>query len=113
MSIRRLFVSALLLSGAATLSATDVLMEGVDTARTGWVKDEKIFTLANVGSTKFQWRVQLNSTSRAMHNLFPPLIAENVMTPQGRLEREGRHARHITQLILAKRLILFSLNCSV
>ena len=33
--------TALLFSGVATLSATDVLMEGVDTARTGWVKDEK------------------------------------------------------------------------
>ena len=49
-------------------------------------KDEKIFTLANVGSTKLLWRVQLNSTPRSMHNLFPPLIAENVTTPQGPLE---------------------------
>ena len=86
MSIGRVCLCAVLISGAATLSATDVLMEGVDTARTGWVKDEKVFTLANVGSTKLLWRVQLNSTSRSMHNLFPPLIAENVMTPQGALE---------------------------
>ena len=83
---RRLFLWALLLSATATLSATDILMEGVDTARTGWVRDEKVFTLANVGSTKLLWRVQLNSSSRSMHNLFPPLIAENVMTPQGPLE---------------------------
>ena len=61
MSMRRLFVSALLLSSVATLSATDVLMEGVDTARTGWVRDEKFFTPANVSSTKLLWRVQLNS----------------------------------------------------
>ena len=61
-------------------------MEGVDTERTGWVKDEKVFTLANVGSTKLLWSVQLNSTPRSMHNLFPPLIAENVTTPQGPLE---------------------------
>ena len=96
MSMRRLFLAALLLSGAATLSATDVLMEGVDTARTGWVKDEKIFTPANVGSTKLLWRVQLNSTSRSMHNLFPPLIAESVMTAQGAARGGpggGRHRR--------------------
>lgn len=86
MSMRPLFLSAVMLTAAATLSATDVLMEGVDTARTGWVKDEKVFTLANVGSTKLLWRVQLNSTSRSMHNLFPPLIAQNVMTVQGPLE---------------------------
>ncbi|HEY1304367.1 MAG TPA: PQQ-binding-like beta-propeller repeat protein [Vicinamibacterales bacterium] len=84
--LRRLIVSAVLLSGAVTLTATDVLIEGVDTARTGWVKDEKVFTLDNVGSTTLRWRVQLNSTSRSMHNLFPPLIAENVMTTQGQLE---------------------------
>ena len=86
MHVRRLFLSIALCLWAATLSATDVLMEGADTERTGWVKDEKIFTLANVGSTKLLWRVQLNSTSRSMHNLFPPLIAENVTTPQGPLE---------------------------
>ena len=85
-SMRRLWLAAALLSCAATLSATDVLMEGVDTQRTGWVRDEKIFTLANVGSTKLLWRVQLSSTSRSMHNLFAPLIAEAVMTPQGSME---------------------------
>src|SRR5688572_6203247 len=86
MSMRRLLLSAALFSWAATLSATDVLMEGVDTERTGWVRDEKLFTLANVGSTKLLWRVQLNSTPRSMHNLFAPLIAENVTTAQGPLE---------------------------
>jgi len=84
--MRRLFLSAALLSWAVTISATDVLMQGVDTERTGWVKDDKFFTLANVGSTKLLWSVQLNSTPRSMHNLFPPLIAENVTTPQGPLE---------------------------
>src|SRR5918993_806387 len=82
----KLFVLAALLSGVVTLSASDVLMEGVDTERTGWVKDDKFFTLANVGSSKLLWKVQLNSTPRSMHNLFPPLIAENVTTPQGALE---------------------------
>jgi outer membrane protein assembly factor BamB len=50
------------------------------------VRDEKIFTPGNVGSMKLLWRIQLNSTSRSMHNLFPPLIAESVMTPQGSVE---------------------------
>ena len=35
------------LSGA-TLWASDYLTEGVDPGRTGWMKDEKIFTTANV-----------------------------------------------------------------
>src|SRR5688572_29865341 len=84
--VARFFVLAALLCGAATLSATDILTGGVDTERTGWVKDEKIFTLANVASSKLLWKVQLNSPPRSMHNLFPPLIAENVTTPQGTLE---------------------------
>jgi hypothetical protein len=49
-------------------------------------KDEKFFTLANVGSTKLLWRVRLNSTARSMHNLFPPLIAASVATSQGSIE---------------------------
>jgi len=84
--MRKLLLSAVLFSCAVTLSATDILMEGVDTQRTGWVRDEKIFTPGNVGSMKLLWRIQLNSTSRSMHNLFPPLIAESVMTPQGSVE---------------------------
>ncbi len=86
MSMRRLFVSAVLLLSVATLSATDILLEGVDAARTGWVRNEKFFTPANVSSTKLLWRVQLNSMPRSMHNLFPPLIAETVTTPEGPLE---------------------------
>ena len=85
----RIFASlgaAVLLSSAVTLGATDVLTEGVDTARTGWVKDEKIFTPANVGSTKLLWKLKLDSKPRAMHNLFAPLIAERVTTPQGTRE---------------------------
>ena len=34
-------------AGVATL-ASDILTEGVDNARTGWVRDEKVFTTANV-----------------------------------------------------------------
>lgn len=81
----KLAVAVLLLSGA-TLCASDVLTEGIDNARTGWLKDEKVFTTANVGSMKLLWTVKLESTPRAMHNLFAPLIAERVMTSRG--ERE-------------------------
>ena len=69
-----------------TGAATDILTEGVDIARTGWVRDEKIFTKANVGSMKLQWKVKLESKPRAMHNLFAPLVAERVTTAQGSRE---------------------------
>ena len=66
MSMRRLFVPALMVLPVAMLSATDILLEGVDAARTGWVRNEKFFTPANVSATKLLWRVQLNSMPRSM-----------------------------------------------
>ena len=68
-------LAAIVLCAGATVYAADFLAEGVDNGRTGWVKDEKIFTAANVGSMKLLWKTKLDSASRAMHNLFAPLIA--------------------------------------
>ena len=89
--MKRIVLSIVMCAGA-TLGATDFLTGGVDIGRTGWVKDEKIFTTANVGDTKLLWKLKLDSTPRAMHNLFSPLIAEKVNTPEGRA-RDGRRRR--------------------
>ena len=66
--------------------AADFLTEGIDTERTGWLRDEKIFTLRNVASTKLLWKVRLASTPRAMHNLFAPLVGDGVTTARGARE---------------------------
>jgi outer membrane protein assembly factor BamB len=76
----------LLVLSTVTTGAVDFLTEGVDNGRTGWVRDEKIFTIGNVGSTKLLWKLKLESTPRAMHNLFAPLVAERVTSAQGPLE---------------------------
>src|SRR5262245_38786585 len=76
-------LGAVVLLSAVTLAASDFLAEGVDSGRTGWVKDEKIFTPANVSGSKLLWKVTLDSKPRAMHNLFAPLVAESVTTAQG------------------------------
>ena len=47
------------------------------------MKNEKVFTTANVQNMKLLWKVKLASTPREMHNLFPPLIVDAVTTPQG------------------------------
>ena len=65
------------------LVASDYLTEGNDPGRTGWMKDEKAFTLANVKDMKLLWKVKLESQPREMHNLFSPLIAERLTTPRG------------------------------
>jgi outer membrane protein assembly factor BamB len=79
-------VALVALAAGATTIASDFLTEGVDAARTGWIRDEKIFTTANVGQTTLLWKVKLESTPRAMHNLFAPLVAERVTTPEGQRE---------------------------
>jgi outer membrane protein assembly factor BamB len=79
-------LAAMCVSASVSLAAADFLTEGVDNARTGWVQDEKVFTAANVGSSKLLWKLKLDSQPRAMHNLFAPLIAEKVNTPQGTKE---------------------------
>ena len=81
--MKKIFAVAVLACVGATVSATDILTEGVDSGRTGWVKDEKVFTPANVGSSKLLWKLKLESKPRAMHNLFAPLIAEKVQTANG------------------------------
>ena len=82
----RPLVVALVISAGASVCATDFLTEGVDNGRTGWVRDEKIFTTANVGHSTLLWKIKLDSTPRAMHNLFAPLVAERVTTAQGTRE---------------------------
>ena len=85
MRLARVSVGILMLSGVTT-GAADFLTEGVDNGRTGWVRDEKVFTRANVAGMKLLWKVKLDSKPRAMHNLFAPLIAERVTMPQGTRE---------------------------
>jgi outer membrane protein assembly factor BamB len=71
-----------LISGGS-LWASEYLSGGVDNGRTGWIKDEKVFTTANVKDMKLLWKIKLESTPRQMHNLFQPLVATSVATPQG------------------------------
>src|SRR3954465_8584418 len=85
MRMARVGLVVLLLS-TASVGAVDFLTEGFDNARAGWVRDEKVFTPANVGSMKLLWKLKLESTPRAMHNLFAPLVAERVTTSQGTRE---------------------------
>jgi outer membrane protein assembly factor BamB len=71
------------LAAATTGLASNFLTEGFDSGRTGWVRNEKVFSIANVGTTRLLWKLELDSTPRAMHNLFAPLVAERVRTARG------------------------------
>jgi len=85
MRLRKFLAVLLALSGTSVL-ASDYLTHGVDPGRTGWMKDEKVFNTTNVRNMKLLWKVKLDSKPRSMHNLFNPLIAEKVTTPQGTRE---------------------------
>ena len=78
-------VGCLLAAGAAP-RAVDYLTEGADSARTGWLKHEKVFTAANVKDTRLLWKLQLDNAPREMHNLFPPLIVERAVVAGGTRE---------------------------
>ncbi len=60
MRAAKLTMAVLVLAGVTGL-ASDFLTEGVDTARTGWVRDERVFTPANVGTTTLQWTLKLDT----------------------------------------------------
>lgn len=66
---------AMFVSSACIAIASEYLTVGGDNARTGWLKNEKVISHANVSQLKLLWKVQLPSTPRQMHNLFSPLVA--------------------------------------
>jgi outer membrane protein assembly factor BamB len=68
-------VAAVLGAGAAP-RAIDYLTEGGDNARTGWLRNERVFTRDTVRTTRLLWKLTLDTPPREMHNLFPPLIVE-------------------------------------
>ena len=81
MRIARIGLLIVLLSGVS-VGATDFLTEGVDNARTGWVRDEKIFTTANVG--EHEAAVEGEAREHAARDAQPVRAAHR---------REGDHAR--------------------
>lgn len=67
-----------LLATVPTWTAYDYLTSGGDTERTGWLRQEKIFTPANVKDTRLLWKVKLDAEPREMHHIFPPLVIERL-----------------------------------
>ena len=84
--MKKFALTGLMLFGCMAGWAADYLTDGYDNARTGWVKDEKVFNKTNVKSMKLMWKVHVDSTPRQMHSLMIPLIAENVTTGAGKKE---------------------------
>ena len=81
--MRSIVVLTVLLSSITLLARADFATAGADAERTGWVRSERVFNPQNVKNMRLLWRVQLDSTAREMHNLFPPLVLSNVAMAGG------------------------------
>src|SRR5438132_13981007 len=70
---------AVLLACGAAWSG-DYLIEGGDNGRTGWLRNDKSFNTNNVRNMRLLWKTKLESVPHEMHNLFPPMIANGVIS---------------------------------
>ncbi len=61
----------------------DWLTDGGDIQRTGWQRNEKILTTANVKNMKLLWKTKLDNQPRQMHSLLPALVVGRVNTSNG------------------------------
>src|SRR4026208_1765691 len=62
---------------------TDYWTDGADVERSGWIKNEKILTKANVGSLKLKWKLETGNQPRALHSLMPVLVIGQLTTAGG------------------------------
>jgi outer membrane protein assembly factor BamB len=77
------FVAACVIAPPLVAQTTDFLTSGFDQERTGWLRTEHVINKSNVGQIKLLWKTRLPTKPREMHNLFSPLIAAKVATPNG------------------------------
>ena len=62
---------------------TDYWTDGADIERSGWIKNEKILTKANVGTLKLKWKLETGNQPRALHALMPVLVIGQLNTAGG------------------------------
>ena len=61
----------------------DYWTDGADIERSGWIKNEKILTKANVGTLKLKWKLETGNQPRALHSLMPVLVIGQLSTAGG------------------------------
>src|ERR1700761_6722041 len=74
----------LLAAGCAMLWSAEWPTDGGNTKRDNWQRDEKVLTPENVKNLQILWKIKLDNQPQEMHSLFPPLVVDNIDTPQGR-----------------------------
>ena len=74
------------LTATAQGAASDLIdywTDGADIERSGWVKNEKLLTKANVGTLKLKWKLETGNQPRALHGLMPVLVIGQLATSAG------------------------------
>ena len=71
---------------AQNTSKGNWLTDGGDSQRTSWQRNESLITRESVRNMKLMWTIQLDNQPRQMHNLFAPLIVNDVQTAGGSRE---------------------------
>src|SRR6476660_3627469 len=61
----------------------DWAIDGGDTQRTGWNKQETTLTKENVKDLKLLWKMSTANQVRALHSLMPVIVAAQLNTSQG------------------------------
>jgi glucose dehydrogenase len=80
---RKLSMAALFVLAAASAVNADWLTFGHDPQRSGWAFEETAITPENAGTMALEWSVQLDNMPLSLTSLMPPLVARNIVTPQG------------------------------
>jgi len=68
---------------SVSLRPSDWPTFGHDPQRTGWAREETTLAPANVAKLELKWKVQVKNEARFLHALTAPVVASNVVTPQG------------------------------
>ena len=58
-------------------------MFGHDPQRTGWAWEETAFTQQNIAGLELKWKTQLRNEPKFLHALTAPVVATDVVTPEG------------------------------
>lgn len=97
---------------AAPLDAVDWPTFGHDPQRSGWAFEETDLTPQNVAQLELKWKSQVKNEPRSLTALTAPLVASEVVTPQGvkNLVYVGGSADHLFALDTANGNLVWSVN---
>ena len=70
-------------STSTLLEASDWPTFGHDPQRSGWASEEDTLSAENVKGLELKWQTQVDNVPLALNALMPPVVAANVVTPQG------------------------------